>query len=199
MELLVATRNTGKIKELRELLANLPVRLRGLDEFPHISDVEETGATFAENAFLKAKIYAEKTGLYALADDSGLEVAALGGAPGVFSARYAGENATNEEKINKLLDELNKTKNKERLARFVCVMAFADKSGEIIHFEEGFCDGRIAEKSFGINGFGYDPIFIPEGFEETFGELNENVKQKISHRAQAVEKIIRFLRDFTVP
>lgn len=199
MELLVATKNTGKIKELSKLLVNLPFRLRGLDEFPNIADVDETGVTFVENAFLKAKTYAEKTGLYALADDSGLEVPALNGAPGVFSARYAGENATNEEKINKLLDEINKTKNKERLARFVCVMAFANKSGEIIHFEEGICHGRIAEKPFGINGFGYDPIFIPEGFQNTFGELHENVKQKISHRAQATKKIIRFLHDFTAP
>ena len=99
MEILVATRNAGKIRELRELLADLPVNLRGLDEFPNISDVEETGETFAENAFLKAETYAVQTGLYALADDSGLEVEALGGAPGVFSARYAGENATDEEKI----------------------------------------------------------------------------------------------------
>lgn len=199
MELLVATRNRGKITELRELLADLPVQLRGLDEFPQIAAVEETGATFAENAFLKAKIYAEKTGLYALADDSGLEVAALGGAPGVFSARYAGENSSNAEKINKLLDELEKTEDRKRLARFVCVMAFAGKTGEIIHFEEGLCAGRIAAKPFGTNGFGYDPVFIPEDFSETFGELPENIKQKISHRARAMQKIIRFLRDFIAP
>src|SRR5688572_106447 len=154
MELLVATRNQGKITELRELLADLPVRLRGLDEFPQIADVEETGETFAENAFLKARSYAKETGLYALADDSGLEVAALGGAPGVFSARYAGEAASNTEKISKLLDELSKTGDSERLARFVCVMAFAGKSGEIIHFEEGFCTGRIAGTPAGTKGFG---------------------------------------------
>jgi XTP/dITP diphosphohydrolase len=199
MELLVATRNPGKITELRELLADLPFQLRGLDEFPQIADVEETGTTFAENAFLKAKTYAKKTGLYALADDSGLEVEALGGAPGVFSARYAGENATDAEKINKLLNELKETDNKERVARFVCVMALAGKTGEIIHFEEGFCAGRIAASPYGTNGFGYDPVFIPEDFQQTFGELPENIKQKISHRARAVEKIIRFLGDFTAP
>ncbi len=199
MELLVATKNQGKITELRELLADLPFQLRGLDEFPHIPDVEETGKTFVENAFLKARTYAMQTGLYALADDSGLEVAALKGAPGVYSARFAGENADDEGKINKLLDEIKKTEDDKRLARFVCVMAFADKSGEIIHFEEGLCDGTISEKPFGTNGFGYDPVFIPKGFRETFGELPVDVKQKLSHRARATEKIIRFLRDFTAP
>lgn len=197
MKMLVATKNAGKIKELRELLADLPFDLRGLDEFPDVEDVEETGATFTENACLKAKIYAEKTGLYALADDSGLEVTALNGAPGIFSARYAGNNATNEEKINKLLDELNEVNDEKRLARFVCVMAIADNSGKIIHFEEGICEGRIAVKPLGNGGFGYDPIFVPNNFEQTFGELPENIKQKISHRARAVEKIIRFLQDFT--
>ena len=199
MELLVATKNEGKIKELRKLLADLPFQLRGLDEFPHIPDVEETGETFADNAFLKAKTYAEQTGLYSLADDSGLEVAALGGAPGVFSARFAGETATNEDRINKLLGELDKSQDSQRLARFVCVMAFADKSGNIIHFEEGICEGRIAQTPSGINGFGYDPVFIPVGFQETFGQLPENIKQDISHRARATMKIIRFLRDFVAP
>lgn len=198
MKMLVATKNTGKIKELRKLLADLPFNLRGLDEFPHIEDVEETGTTFAENAILKARIYAKKTGLCALADDSGLEVAALNGDPGIFSARFAGENASDEEKINKLLNELNKTQDKERLARFVCVMAIADKSGKILHFEEGICNGIIAPTPFGNGGFGYDPIFIPDGFKKTFGELPQNVKQKISHRARATAKIIRFLRNFTV-
>lgn len=199
MELLVATRNRGKITELKDLLQNLPFKLRGLDEFPHIPDVEETGETFSENAFLKAKIYAQQTGLYALADDSGLEVSALDGAPGVYSARFAGENATNEERINKLLYEIEKSSKEDRSARFVCVMAIADKSGSIIHFEEGFCEGVIAENPLGTKGFGYDPVFIPEGFSQTFGELPENIKQKISHRARAVEKIISFLRDFTAP
>lgn len=197
MKMLVATKNTGKIKELRELLADLPFDLKGLDEFPNIADVEETGATFVENACLKAQIYAEKTGFYALADDSGLEVSALNGAPGIFSARYAGENSTDEEKINKLLSELSESEDAERFARFVCVMAFSDASGKIIHFEEGICEGRIAAKPLGKGGFGYDPIFIPEGFDKTFAELPQSVKQKISHRARATAKIIRFLHNFT--
>ena len=197
MEILIATKNRGKIRELSELLANFPVKLRGLDEFPSIGDVAETGATFTENAILKAKSYAAQTGIYALADDSGLEISALDGAPGVFSARYAGERASNEEKIYKLLSEINKTGTKDRSARFVCVMAFADQTGEIICVEKGICRGRIAEKPSGAGGFGYDPIFIPEGFEQTFGELPAVEKQKISHRAFAADKIIRFLRDFT--
>jgi XTP/dITP diphosphohydrolase len=192
--LLVATGNAGKIRELEEFLADLPFILRGLREFPNVSEVEETGATFTENAVLKAKGYAVQTELWTLADDSGLEVEALGGAPGVFSARYAGENSNDEEKIAKLLDELGE--NIERRARFVCVMAIADQTGDIKYISEGICDGRIALNPSGTKGFGYDPIFIPDGFEQTFGELSGVVKQKISHRARAMEKIIQYLRGF---
>jgi XTP/dITP diphosphohydrolase len=193
-QILIATRNTGKIGELKKLLENLPFELRSLAEFEDVSDVEETGTTFAENAILKAQEYARRTNLWALADDSGLEVGALNDAPGVFSARYAGENASNEEKIGKLLNELGE--NTERSARFVCAMALADETGEIKFLAEGICAGEIALNASGTNGFGYDPIFIPEGFSETFGEISADVKQKISHRARALEKIIRFLRDF---
>ena len=193
-QIVIATKNLGKVKELEELLADSPFMLRSLNEFPNAPDVEETGATFADNAILKAKEYAKQTNIWALADDSGLEVAALNGAPGVFSARYAGENATDEEKIAKLLSELEKKD--DRRARFVCAMAMADKTGEIKFLAEGICNGEIALKSSGTNGFGYDPIFIPEGFRQSFGELSGEIKRKISHRAQAVTKIIRFLRDF---
>lgn len=193
-QLLVATGNAGKIRELEEFLADLPLVLRGLKEFPNVSEVEETGATFAENAGLKAFGYAVQTGLWTLADDSGLEVDALGGAPGVFSARYAGENASDAEKIAKLLSELGENDN--RRARFVCAMAVADESGEIKFFSEGVCDGQIALKPRGIKGFGYDSIFVPDGFEQTFGELSNEVKRKISHRARAMEKIIQYLRGF---
>lgn len=193
-QIVIATKNLGKVKELEELLADSPFMLRSLNEFPNAPDVEETGATFADNAILKAKEYAKQTNIWALADDSGLEVAALNGAPGVFSARYAGENATDEEKIAKLLSELEKKDN--RRARFVCAMAMADKTGEIKFLAEGICNGEIALKSSGTNGFGYDPIFIPEGFRQSFGELSGEIKREISHRAQAVAKIIRFLRDF---
>ncbi len=193
-EILIATKNIGKVRELEKLLEDLPFELRSLNEFSDVPDVEETGATFAENAILKAREYARKTNLWALADDSGLEVAALDGAPGVFSARYAGENANDAEKIAKLLNELGE--NAERSAKFVCAMALADETGEIKFLAEGVCNGEIALNASGTNGFGYDPIFIPEGFTQTFGKLSAEVKQKISHRARAIEKIIRFLRDF---
>ena len=197
--ILLATGNSGKIKELKELLADLPLQMLGLNEFSNAREVEETGETFAENAVLKASGYALQTGLWALADDSGLEVAALGGAPGVLSARYGGKDSTDEEKIIKLLEELKKTRDKKRHARFVCAMAISDESGEIRFLAEGVCDGAIAVTHSGTRGFGYDPIFIPEGFDRTFGELESEIKMKISHRARAIKKIIRFLGAFTAP
>ncbi len=195
-ELLIATKNVGKIKELEKLLADLPVRLKSLNEFPNIIEPEETGATFSENACLKATSYALQTGLISLADDSGLEVEALNGAPGVYSARYAEENATDTEKIEKLLKEVKETNDKNRRARFVCAMAIADETGEIEFIAEGICNGRIALTESGTGGFGYDPIFIPDGFSETFGELSVDIKQQISHRARASFKIIQYLRRF---
>ncbi len=194
-QFLVATTNAGKIKELKEMFAGLPFPLRSLREFPQTVEVAETGATFTENAVLKAKGYALQTEHWTLADDSGLEVEALGGAPGVFSARYAGENAGDAEKIEKLLIELNETEDGQRRARFVCAMAVANEKGEIKFIAEGVCSGKIALTARGDNGFGYDPIFVPDGFNQTFGELSRETKQKISHRARAAAKIIRRLRD----
>jgi XTP/dITP diphosphohydrolase len=193
-ELLIATKNTGKIKELKELLTGLPIQINSIDAFPNVVAPEETGANFAENAILKAKYYALQTKLWSLADDSGLGVKALNGAPGVFSARYAGENATDEKKIEKLLRELNNVK--DRRARFVCTMAIADEKGEIKFVADGICDGTIALNASGANGFGYDPIFIPDGFSQTFGELSDQIKRKISHRTRATEKIIQHLCRF---
>ena len=191
-ELLIGTKNAGKIKEFRKLLEYLPLRLRGLDDFPDAFEPEETGSTFVENAVLKAKSYARQTGGAAFADDSGLEVEALNNAPGVFSARYAGETATDQERIEKLLRELNNLEN--RTARFVCAMAIADDTGDIKFIAEGVCRGKIAFAASGANGFGYDPVFIPDGFSETFGELPGEIKQQISHRARASAKIIQYLR-----
>jgi len=171
-ELLVATRNEGKVLELKKILSDSPGRLRSLREFADVSDVEETGKSFQENAAIKARSYARQTNLWALADDSGLEVAALDGAPGIFSARYAGAGASDEEKIKRLLDELSKKSDAERFARFSCAMAIADEKGEIKFVAEGVCDGKIALESRGNNGFGYDPVFTPEGFQQTFGELS---------------------------
>ena len=197
MKLVVGTYNAGKIKELNELLDSLPVELFGLNQFENIIEPDETGETFAKNAILKANFYALQTGFWALSDDSGLEVEALCDAPGVYSARYAGKNASDAERIEKLLEELAETGDESRRARFVCAMAVADEIGQIKFLAEGICEGRIAHEPRGMNGFGYDPIFIPDGFEQTFGELSSTVKGEISHRARAIKKIIRFLRDFT--
>jgi XTP/dITP diphosphohydrolase len=196
LQILMATKNGGKITELKKLLACLPIQLLSLRDFPDVAEVRETGGTFAANAALKAQGYARQTGIISLADDSGLEVVALGGAPGVFSARYAGENASDAARIKKLLREISRTGNENRSARFVCAMAIADKNGVIIYAAEEFCEGAIASATRGSNGFGYDAVFIPTGFNKTFGELSDAIKQKISHRARASIKIIRYLRDF---
>jgi len=196
LELLLATKNAGKIIEIKELLAVLSFRLRSLNDFADVIEPEETGANFIENAVLKAQSYASQTGLSTLADDSGLEVEALGGAPGVFSARYAGEGATDSERIEKLLKELDETQNENRRARFICAIAIASATGEIQFVAEGVCDGRIALTASGEGGFGYDPVFVPNGFSKTFGELSSGTKQQISHRAQATFKIIQYLRRF---
>lgn len=195
--LLVGTKNAGKLSEMKQALSSVPIEIVSLNEFEAVSEPEETGATFAENAALKALYYARQTSLAALADDSGLEVEALAGAPGVYSARYAGEKASDAEKIAKLLDELQDVRDENRAARFVCAMALADETGGLVFQAEGLCRGHIAFGPRGENGFGYDPVFIPEGFVETFGELPGGIKSRLSHRARAIEKIIRFLRGFS--
>jgi XTP/dITP diphosphohydrolase len=192
-ELLIATGNQGKITELQLLLASLPLRLRSLAEFSGIMEVEETGATFSDNAILKARAYAGQTGLWALADDSGLEVEALGGAPGVFSARYGGAGLTDSERLERLLEELSRRAPQQRRARFVSVIAIADPQGQIVNISTGKCEGQIAHAPRGTRGFGYDPVFIPEGFEQTFGELPPEIKQNISHRALALQGARAFL------
>lgn len=195
-DLLIATNNAGKVRELNGLLSGLPIRLRDLGDFPGIAEIEETGPTFLENAILKATGYATQTGLTALADDSGLEVAALDGAPGVYSARFAGEDTGFDVKIDRILVLLANAEGTDRSARFVCSMAVADSAGQIIFTGEGTCDGTIAFSPRGTGGFGYDPIFLPKGFDQTFGELREAIKQQISHRARAFHEIMPFLRGF---
>jgi XTP/dITP diphosphohydrolase len=195
-KILIGTTNQGKIRELNELLADLPAHLIDLDEVGQIGEIEETGATFAENASLKAIGYARQTGLMTIGDDSGLEVAALANAPGVFSARYGGNKTGFDEKIRLLLNELNTVPNANRSARFVCVMSLANAEGEVVFEAEGVCSGQLAESPRGTGGFGYDPIFIPSGFDMTFGELGSDIKQQISHRARAAVKIIRYLQGF---
>jgi XTP/dITP diphosphohydrolase len=194
--LVLATGNTGKIRELRELFRDVPFELKSLQDFSGIEDVEETGSTFYENAVLKARAFARQTGHMSLADDSGLEVEALGNAPGVMSARFGGPDAGYDVKNSKLLAMLDATNDEQRRARFVCVMAIADENGDLIHTAEGICTGSIASSPRGDRGFGYDPIFVPDGFELTFGEIGDEVKQRISHRARATELIIRYLLHF---
>jgi XTP/dITP diphosphohydrolase len=193
--LLIATTNPGKLAELKGLLAELPFEFQSLDALSSYEDVEEVGTTFSENAVLKASQYAKQAGLPTLADDSGLEVAALGNAPGVLSARYGGVDLSFADKIDILLKELSGRVDEERRARFVCSVAIADSHGNITHLAEGVCKGTIAHQPRGNHGFGYDPIFIPDGFDQTFGELSGDIKQKISHRASAFSRIIPFLRD----
>ena len=193
-QLLVATNNKGKVGELSQLLSDFPLRLRLLGEFPDIVEAEETGETFAENAALKALHYSAHARLLTLSDDSGLAVDALGGAPGVYSARYAGREATYAERMSKLLGELDATGDAQRRARFVCVIAVADPSAGTLHTFEGECGGRIARAPRGTGGFGYDPLFIPDDYDKTFGELPSEVKHTLSHRARALQLAARHLR-----
>ena len=192
-EILIATRNRGKLREAQELLSDLPFCLRSLNEFPETGEVEETGVTFSENASLKAEAYAAQTRLWTLADDSGLEVDALGGAPGIYSARYAGAGATDAERIARLLEELRDVDEHARSARFVCAIAIADPGSNIINVSLGECEGRIAREPRGAGGFGYDPIFIPDGYDESFGQLSSEIKARISHRARALQATRSFL------
>jgi len=190
--LVIATRNRGKLREIVRLLSGLPLRMCGLEEFPEAPVVEETGSTFEENARLKALSAARATGHLSLAEDSGLEVEALGGRPGVFSARYAGEGATYEALCRKVLSELVGVPRERRRARFVCVVAAATPEG-VLWTVEGTCAGYITEEMRGEGGFGYDPIFFypPQG--RTFAELSPEEKNEVSHRGRAFRQARRRL------
>lgn len=203
-EILIATHNRGKVREVHNHLHTLPFKLRYLTEFPLVSTVAELGATYTENAVLKALGYARQTGLCALADDSGLEVDALAGGPGVHSARFGGENLSDHDRIQALLKKLSEQPNSRRGARFVCCMALAGwQSGtgvgepEVLNVIEAKCDGSIALEERGANGFGFDPLFVPDGYVETFAELPAEVKAQISHRAQALAAVRAFLSCWT--
>jgi XTP/dITP diphosphohydrolase len=192
-ELIIATTNAGKRRELAELLSGVRVRLRSLADFPRVEAVEETGETFEENAEMKSIYYGRLFGAATLADDSGLEVNALSGAPSVRSARYAGEEASDEQRVAHLLDELERSNSRDRAARFVCVVAIYDQKTEGTQLFRGVCEGRIAEQAQGENGFGYDPVFVPNGYNESFAQLSPRVKQRISHRAQALDQARTYL------
>lgn len=192
--LIVATSNSGKVGEYRELLKPLPISVHNLDEFPPIAPPDETGVTFEENARLKASFYAKALGEWVIADDSGLCVDALDGQPGVHSARFAGEDSGYSEKMRLMLEMMKNVT--ERSARFACVIAVADPSGNIPIIGSGVCEGDIANEPLGNGGFGYDPLFIPKGYALTFGELSADEKHSISHRRKATNELIRQMLDF---
>jgi len=196
LRLVIGTNNAGKLHEIKSILGDIPFQLRSLADFNEIETADESGATYSENAIIKARSYAEQTGHLTLADDSGLEVEVLGGAPGVLSARYAGGGASDADRRALLLSEIRKTGSQNRAARFVCAVAIADAEGKVIHVSEAVCDGRINHIARGTGGFGYDPLFIPEGYEQTFAELNEELKNKISHRGKALAMSREFLMKF---
>ena len=189
-ELVIATHNAGKVAEFKQLLAPFGVKVYSADEL-NLDDVEETGTTFAENAELKAKAAAKQSGKYALADDSGLCVDALNGAPGVYSARYA-PNRDFDKAMDKLLGELENTNSSDRTAHFECVLALAAPEGENCLLFSGKVCGQIAKSKSGSNGFGFDPIFLPEGDSRSFAEYNAEEKAAISHRGRAVRKFVQF-------
>jgi XTP/dITP diphosphohydrolase len=192
MKLLIATTNRGKVKEIEELFRGTNHSLVSLNDFS-VQEVEETGSTFEENAALKATGYAIQTGLWTLADDSGLQVEALNNAPGVFSARYAGVGSSDDENNRKLLSELSKHSDPNRNARFVCVVAVADPNGKLVISCEGVCSGTIAYSAAGSYGFGYDSLFMPIGQNRTFGMFTAEEKNQISHRSRALAKIVKKL------
>ncbi len=191
-EIIFASHNQGKIKELKQILTPLDIRLISADEL-EIPDIEETGKTFEENALLKASFVAKTQNKPALADDSGLCVDALNGRPGVYSARYA-PNRDFDKAILMLLKEMAESKNKSRKAHFSCVLALCYPSGKSVCFE-GRVDGTIAPKASGKSGFGFDPVFVPDGYTLTFAELGSDIKNQISHRARALKKFLDHIKE----
>jgi XTP/dITP diphosphohydrolase len=194
MEIVLATRNKNKIEEIRRITADLPIIILSLDNFPVCPETVEDQKSFEGNAIKKASEVCACSGKLSLADDSGLEVDALGGAPGVYSARYAGGSGSGNDVRNyiKLLNELKNVPEEQRRARFVCCMALAFPDGKVKTFL-GYVKGRIGLQPKGITGFGYDPVFLPQGYEKTFAEMTGKEKDKLSHRGKALEKLADFL------
>jgi XTP/dITP diphosphohydrolase len=187
----IATRNKGKEREMRMVLSGLDIEVLSLNDLPDVREVLEDGATLEENAMKKARQVAREGGLPSLADDTGLEVFALRMEPGVRSARYAGENVSYDDNNMKLLAEMNGMAPGERHARFRCVVVFVGDGKEKVI--EGICNGMIAEEKRGTEGFGYDPIFIPDGFDRSFAQLTADEKNRISHRGKAMREMRAYL------
>lgn len=193
MKLVLATTNLHKLREFKEMFKSLPkIELFSLVQFPDYLPPEETGITFQENAILKAIHAAHHLGHWVLADDSGLCVPALGGAPGVYSRRYAGENATDQENRQKLLEAMQHLGEDQRYAYYTCALSLASPQG-IKKTVEGICEGVILSSSKGRNGFGYDSLFLKHDYDKTFAELDESLKNRISHRRKAFERLIVYL------
>ncbi len=200
-EILIATSNEGKVREIARAFDGLPLTIRTLHDFPFIQLVNEVGATYEDNAISKAVGYAAQTGLYAVADDSGLEVDALDGRPGFLSARYGGTELSEVERNQTLLSSLAHTDTNARTGRFRSIAVLAEpakensKAAGVVAVTKGVCEGTIASTARGTHGFGYDSVFIPNGYDKTFGELADSIKNEISHRAQSMLQMRTVLRD----
>lgn len=194
-EIVVATTNKGKVAEITLALANLPVKVLDLSDFSDIPEAVENGDSFAANAQLKAEHYVRYTGKACLADDSGLEVDALGGAPGIYSARFAGEEANDAANNQKLLVELTGIASEGRKARFRCVLAFADIDGKVVTVD-GVREGVIGQELRGLGGFGYDPLFYMPEMKKTMAECSKKEKNEISHRGQALKAMTEILEEY---
>lgn len=198
MDIVLATRNKKKIEEMKRIMADLSISIRTLDDFLGCPEVEEEGITFEENAVKKALTVAQYTGKPSIADDSGLEVHALNGAPGTLSARYAGryagEDANDRRNIEKVLFEMHSIADEKRGARFVCCIALAFPDGKVKTFT-GYVEGRIGREPRGTHGFGYDPLFYPQGQRRTFAEMTDDEKDALSHRGKALNELRKYLRE----
>jgi XTP/dITP diphosphohydrolase len=193
MQLILATHNLNKIKEIKKAFDDANIKVLSLHDFPDLPDVIEDGETIEENSLKKAKEIFEHTGIIAIADDTGLEVDYLGGAPGVYAARFAGENCSYADNNRKMLKELQGIPKDQRKAKFRCVVTLFGTN--IHHVTEGILEGEIIEELTGKNGFGYDPIFKPKGFDIILAELSLDEKNKISHRGQAINKMVDFIKN----
>ena len=191
MKIILATHNQDKEKELQNSLQGINIEICSLFDFPEIGDIEETGTTLLENSLLKARTVFDITGIPTIADDTGLEVDYLDGAPGVYSARYAGNNVSYQDNVNKLLNELDGVPHEKRKAKFRTVVTYIDKNEEL--WTEGYIDGIISETIIGDRGFGYDPVFFVPHKGKTFAELSSAEKNKISHRGIALQKLRNIL------